>query len=124
MYLLLFFFQAEDGIRDLIVTGVQTCDVCAPRASWPATGANTSRAWKVGAASTGIGSPTKCASAGRNDSRPLSGATKKCPAVDAASTRRSVPTPGSTTARCTLPCGNRCQTRDRIYCAARTSPGG
>src|SRR3989440_6117734 len=26
MYLLLFFFfQAEDGIRDLIVTGVQTC---------------------------------------------------------------------------------------------------
>src|SRR5206468_7469835 len=24
-YLLFFFFQAEDGIRDLIVTGVQTC---------------------------------------------------------------------------------------------------
>src|SRR5206468_10009833 len=24
-YVLLFFFQAEDGIRDLIVTGVQTC---------------------------------------------------------------------------------------------------
>src|SRR3989440_5532165 len=25
MFLFLFFFQAEDGIRDLIVTGVQTC---------------------------------------------------------------------------------------------------
>src|SRR2546421_2422515 len=24
-YILFFFFQAEDGIRDLIVTGVQTC---------------------------------------------------------------------------------------------------
>src|SRR5205085_8190765 len=25
MYLVFFFFQAEDGIRDLTVTGVQTC---------------------------------------------------------------------------------------------------
>src|SRR3989440_9547025 len=25
LYLFFFFFQAEDGIRDLIVTGVQTC---------------------------------------------------------------------------------------------------
>src|SRR3989440_2862302 len=25
LYFLFFFFQAEDGIRDLIVTGVQTC---------------------------------------------------------------------------------------------------
>src|SRR2546421_3623404 len=25
LYCFLFFFQAEDGIRDLIVTGVQTC---------------------------------------------------------------------------------------------------
>src|SRR2546430_17446363 len=25
MYLFIFFFQAEDGIRDLTVTGVQTC---------------------------------------------------------------------------------------------------
>src|SRR5206468_7852168 len=25
MYIFFFFFQAEDGIRDLIVTGVQTC---------------------------------------------------------------------------------------------------
>jgi len=24
-HLFIFFFQAEDGIRDLIVTGVQTC---------------------------------------------------------------------------------------------------
>src|SRR5206468_6732593 len=30
----IFFFQAEDGIRDLIVTGVQTCalPICVP---WP-----------------------------------------------------------------------------------------
>src|SRR2546430_3328389 len=30
---LFFFFQAEDGIRDLTVTGVQTCalQICAPR---------------------------------------------------------------------------------------------
>src|SRR5204862_5974927 len=33
--LLLFFFQAEDGIRDLYVTGVQTC---ALPISWPALG--------------------------------------------------------------------------------------
>src|SRR2546425_6594830 len=31
MYLLFFFFQAEDGIRDKLVTGVQTCalPICA-----------------------------------------------------------------------------------------------
>src|SRR5206468_7635127 len=37
---LIFFFQAEDGIRDLIVTGVQTCalPIFSPmtRMSWPA----------------------------------------------------------------------------------------
>src|SRR5204863_6434890 len=35
-----FFFQAEDGIRDLYVTGVQTCalPICRPNTSWmPAT---------------------------------------------------------------------------------------
>src|SRR5256886_10358931 len=36
---LFFFFQAEDGIRDLTVTGVQTCalpisSACAPRCGW------------------------------------------------------------------------------------------
>src|SRR2546425_11199769 len=33
---ILFFFQAEDGIRDKLVTGVQTCALpisCAPRSS-------------------------------------------------------------------------------------------
>src|SRR5206468_5383455 len=32
-HLFVFFFQAEDGIRDLIVTGVQTCalPICLPR---------------------------------------------------------------------------------------------
>src|SRR2546430_11930140 len=37
---LYFFFQAEDGIRDLTVTGVQTCalPICSgfhPQAAWP-----------------------------------------------------------------------------------------
>src|SRR5256886_3547985 len=34
--LVFFFFQAEDGIRDLTVTGVQTCalPICAERAAW------------------------------------------------------------------------------------------
>src|SRR3989440_9364987 len=34
---LFFFFQAEDGIRDLIVTGVQTCALpISPRHAWRA----------------------------------------------------------------------------------------
>src|SRR5947209_12458136 len=33
----LFFFQAEDGIRDIGVTGVQTCALPILRASWPTT---------------------------------------------------------------------------------------
>src|SRR2546429_6039522 len=33
---LIFFFQAEDGIRDVAVTGVQTCalPICARRTQW------------------------------------------------------------------------------------------
>src|SRR5690349_23990511 len=36
MHLLCFFFQAEDGIRDLYVTGVQTCalPISVARATW------------------------------------------------------------------------------------------
>src|SRR2546425_9368187 len=30
-----FFFQAEDGIRDKLVTGVQTCALPISRPSWP-----------------------------------------------------------------------------------------
>src|SRR5688572_31897672 len=33
MFLFFFFFQAEDGIRDLTVTGVQTCAL--PICIWP-----------------------------------------------------------------------------------------
>src|SRR2546430_12779259 len=38
VFLFFFFFQAEDGIRDLTVTGVQTCalPICAPSALVPA----------------------------------------------------------------------------------------
>src|SRR5207249_1212141 len=106
---------------------VMACPSCvndAPMASCAAAGAKTSRAWNVAAAPGGIGSDTKWASAGRHDSRPLSGATKKWPPAPAARARRLVPTPGSTTARCTVPCGKRCHTRDRMYCPARRSPGG
>src|SRR5216117_3085306 len=60
----------------------------------------------------------------RNDSSPLSGATKKCPAACTARARRAVPTPGSITAKWTAPWGKRCHVRDRMYCPARTSPGG
>src|SRR2546427_3528821 len=49
--LLFFFFQAEDGIRDLTVTGVQTCalPICTPKACskrWPACARRTlTRSW-------------------------------------------------------------------------------
>src|SRR2546425_9691850 len=35
-----FFFQAEDGIRDKLVTGVQTCalPIWVPNVSWPCAG--------------------------------------------------------------------------------------
>src|SRR5690625_8034003 len=36
VYMLLFFFQAEDGIRDGHVTGVQTCALPISPATWPA----------------------------------------------------------------------------------------
>src|SRR3712207_9471617 len=42
MVFVYFFFQAEDGIRDIGVTGVQTCALPilrGPRCSWPAGGA-------------------------------------------------------------------------------------
>src|SRR6478609_11340945 len=45
-----FFFQAEDGIRDKLVTGVQTCALPisnAGRASSSATKTSTSRPWAV-----------------------------------------------------------------------------
>src|SRR2546430_10221063 len=34
MYIFFFFFQAEDGIRDLTVTGVQTCALPIFRTRW------------------------------------------------------------------------------------------
>src|SRR5206468_7392655 len=37
-----FFFQAEDGIRDLIVTGVQTCAL--PISGW--SGSRSARRWR------------------------------------------------------------------------------
>src|SRR5712672_1142119 len=34
VYCYFFFFQAEDGIRDKLVTGVQTCALRSSRSSW------------------------------------------------------------------------------------------
>src|SRR5207244_8436025 len=47
--LFFFFFQAEDGIRDDLVTGVQTCALPisgkrSSRSPWPGTSADTARA--------------------------------------------------------------------------------
>src|SRR3989441_7926456 len=43
-----FFFQAEDGIRDKLVTGVQTCALpISERSSWAAIGALQSWPWRV-----------------------------------------------------------------------------
>src|SRR2546429_9998042 len=42
MLVFFFFFQAEDGIRDVAVTGVQTC---ALPISWEATGSSGTEAW-------------------------------------------------------------------------------
>src|SRR5690349_24060795 len=56
LYLLFFFFQAEDGIRDLYVTGVQTCalPICSTASSCAATRrpSCTSSAWTSKAPST------------------------------------------------------------------------
>src|SRR2546425_9387095 len=42
-----FFFQAEDGIRDKLVTGVQTCalPICKPSGTW--------KSWHPGGAQSG-----------------------------------------------------------------------
>src|SRR3989440_8408010 len=44
LFLLFFFFQAEDGIRDLIVTGVQTCAL----PIWLERCADGCRGWRFG----------------------------------------------------------------------------
>src|SRR2546430_5523403 len=49
-----FFFQAEDGIRDLTVTGVQTCALPISHAAFdPASGASGSSPWGGGPAAGG-----------------------------------------------------------------------
>ena len=81
-----------------------------PEASRAAAGANTSRPWNVRETgcsmmsgfviATASTTPPQASAAGI--SRPLSGPTKWRPSPDRSATaRRSEPTPGSTTARCT-----------------------
>src|SRR3989475_5991006 len=45
LFLFFFFFQAEDGIRDLTVTGVQTCALPISHSSGVRAGAVVSRQW-------------------------------------------------------------------------------
>src|SRR3989440_1521844 len=70
MFRYIFFFQAEDGIRDLIVTGVQTCalPICTGRAG------RLTRASRR-AASASISSVLQ--NANRTSRRPSSGRLKK-----------------------------------------------
>src|SRR5206468_4572201 len=46
---IVFFFQAEDGIRDLIVTGVQTCalPIWPERSAEPRSPASSTRPWST-----------------------------------------------------------------------------
>ncbi len=58
-------------------------------------------------------------------SSPLSGPTNRCPPASTSSARRSVPTPGSTTAKCTVPCGNHFQlwpSRNRAALSPKAGP--
>src|SRR5438552_5551857 len=82
-----------------------------PLARWAAAGANRSRPWKVrlttgSRKSASASSKARQSPSSRNGvNRPLSGPTNTWPAAARTSPRRSVPTPGSTTARCTVPAG-------------------
>ncbi len=81
-----------------------------PAARCAATGMKMSRPWNVGA-TTGLSHSSRLvrliavrappAAAAAHDSRPLSGPTRIASPAATATPRRSVPTPGSTTATCT-----------------------
>src|SRR3989440_7111213 len=77
-----FFFQAEDGIRDLIVTGVQTCalPICSSRSPLPSSSRRSS-AW----------APAGCAtcSTRRRRSRPRSSSSTSSTPLDEPAAARS-----------------------------------
>src|SRR5690606_12043739 len=60
----------------------------------------------------------------RSGSRPLSGARKIWPQASRATMPRALPTPGSTTATCTLPGGNQAYDRASQNAASATACGG
>ena len=102
-----------------------------PAARYPAAGAKMSRPAKVapGASNwysgfvsdTTLVAPPSMATAGA--SSPLSGPTRNPVSTSTATARRSVPTPGSTTAR-TTPGGRYWMARASARAPARTSNGG
>src|SRR5216683_6480251 len=108
--LIFFFFQAEDGIRDLIVTGVQTCalpiltGLCAsgsramppkPRPAWLIARVGPAAAGELGGApapaALGWGGDCPSAAAQRLDRRPPPAAPRPGPAA-ATRTPRARPT--------------------------------
>src|SRR5207244_8898895 len=57
----IFFFQAEDGIRDDLVTGVQTCALPISRSATSASSSKSGRVGESGPTSTSPIAPTRAA---------------------------------------------------------------
>src|SRR3712207_9506912 len=68
MYLFLFFFQAEDGIRDIGVTGVQTCAL--PIWTWAGGATRRSGSGRAPRTWSGSSGPRVCGSARSVAGRP------------------------------------------------------
>ena len=101
-----------------------------PPARLAATGAKTSRAWKVretgwrNQRSSTTAKQRAPGSRSAHSRMPLSGPTKLCPRAATTRARRPVPTPGSTTARWTLPSGKSGAAASSRNAARAMCPGG
>src|SRR5207247_3454258 len=78
LYALFFFFQAEDGIRVPLVTGVQTCALpistarrnsASSTSRTPRTATTTAGSCRCGTAGTSTSGPATAAAAGRSEER-------------------------------------------------------
>src|SRR5687767_6429811 len=81
-----FFFQAEDGIRDKLVTGVQTCALpistrgAAARSSRSTSGSSTCSTWRTACGTAGWTTTARCC-------WPRSSATRRCCATPSPAAR-------------------------------------
>src|SRR5256886_13602865 len=77
VYVVFFFFQAEDGIRDLTVTGVQTCalPISAPGRSWATGSPGTGSRWPAAGSTCGTATPTGSTRTWENSAALWSGST-------------------------------------------------